>query len=222
MNTIPAWVFIAIAVVGLIMTMVGSKKKKNGTALLGFLFCAAGVILFLCSHFRVFDPSAKDAQNTGWNAEAYGVAQYIMEEYPNQPVVIFGYLKEEQVADYIKTMNDCGISNVKYLQILDYPPVGVPEDIRMEHMATAMEKAGNAKLFIYRSSQLTEAYLNSDAFDEEYRFIQTGTEANKVLWDEGIVVASVKAKEGVEIEKLPKSPKAAFEKGYTFKKNNKK
>jgi hypothetical protein len=36
------------------------------------------------------------------------------------------------------------------------------------------------------------------------------------------VIASVKASEGIEPEKLPKSPKGAFEKGYTFKKNNKK
>ena len=115
MNTIPAWVFIAIAVVGLIMTMAGSKKKKNGAALLGFLFCAAGVILFLCSYFKVFNAAAQTVEKAGWNAEAYGVAQYIMKEYPNKPVVVLGYLKDEMVEDYITTMTECGISNVKYI-----------------------------------------------------------------------------------------------------------
>lgn len=115
MNTIPAWVFIAIAVVGLIMTMVGSKKKKNGTALLGFLFCAAGVILFLCSYFKVFNAAAQTVENAAWNAEAYGVAQYILKEHPNKPVVVLGYLKDEMVEDYITTMTECGVSNVKYV-----------------------------------------------------------------------------------------------------------
>ena len=105
---------------------------------------------------------------------------------------------------------------------MNFPPIGVPPDQQMELLATAMEKIGNAKLFVYRNAPLPEAYLNSDAYDEEYRFIQTGAEANKVLWNEGIVIASVKASEGVEPEKLPKSPKAAFEKGYTLKTNSKK
>ncbi len=117
MNTIPAWVFIAIAIVGLIMSMAGSKKKKkkNGTALLGFLLCAVGVVLFLCSYFKVFNPDAKDVEKAGWNAEAYGVAQLILKDYPNKPVVVLGYLKEELAEEYVQTMSECGISNVKYI-----------------------------------------------------------------------------------------------------------
>ena len=57
---------------------------------------------------------------------------------------------------------------------MDVPPIGVPPEGQMELLASALEKAGNATLFVYRNVPLPEAYLNSDAYNEDYRFIQAG------------------------------------------------
>jgi len=224
MNIIPHWVFAAVAVIGICLTFYGRHKKKINLVFPGSMASLIGSLLFIFANFGAFKPNPLMVEGNLWRAEAYGIAEVIKKLYPNDTVAIVGWMRDDHkmIADYMDTLEKLGI-HTKYVAVGGFPPIGVPISTQMEMLGRAIEKCGDAKVFVYRGAVLHAAYLDSDAFSEDYRFIQTNYEANEELWDEGIITAQVRAKIGVDSNTLSMtSVEAAYKKGIEVKINDNK
>ena len=223
MNQIPTWIYIAVALIGLVLTLAGKKKRKNGLTYIGFLACILGVGLFISAYLGMFKPDSTTVTSSSWNAEAYGVAKVIKEHYPNKKVVVLGWRPEtdQHVQNYMKCLEESGVSGAKYIAIANNPPIGISIFQQTEWLTAALDKAGDANLFVYRNAVMPYEYVDSDGYNEDHLFIQTYDDANQGLWDEGIVVATIKAKIGKDLSTISTTdPEVAFQQAYEIKMNS--
>ena len=191
------WLVLSFA--GLSVAIFCGKSSKKWV-LAGLLLSIVSTGIFIFASVGGFRKSARETERNLWNAEACGVVKAVQQIFrqfsPDSPVLVMGFLTPEQSQGFMDILARNHVE-AQYVQLLQKPPVAVgPEEI-VRAVGQAMEKMDGSFLVVFRGAPLPLEYLSSEIYDEKVKFIQTGIEPNKILWERGVIAASVVPKIGV-------------------------